>query len=80
MKYFTYVIKSLKYNYIYVGITNNPARRILEHNKGKEKTTKYYRPFRIIFIEQYKSRMEARKREKYLKSGCGKEFIKSLII
>ena len=76
--YYTYAIKSNKKNYIYVGLTNNPDRRISEHNSKKEKTTRSYAPFITILVEKYESRIEARKRETYLKSGIGKEYLKSL--
>jgi len=77
--YFTYVLKSNQRNYFYVGMTNNPEKRISTHNKGYNKTTKPYLPFEIILIENYPDRISARKREKYLKSGSGKEYIKSLV-
>ena len=60
-------------------MTNNIDRRLNQHNSGKEKTTKPYKPFNIVLLEKFNSRIEARKRETYLKSGCGKEFIKKLI-
>ena len=74
-KYYVYVIRSKIRKYKYVGITNNVERRISEHNQGKEKTTRSYIPFETILIEVYKTRIEARKREKYLKSGIGKEWL-----
>jgi len=74
--YFTYVIKSKLRNYIYVGITSNLEKRLLEHNLGKNKTTKPYVKFELITAESYNSRLEARKREKWFKSGEGKEFLK----
>ena len=76
--YFVYAIKSLHRNYIYVGLTNNIQRRISQHNNGESKTTRPYRPFVLIYSEQLKTRMDARKREKYFKSGIGKEFLKTL--
>jgi putative endonuclease len=76
--YIVYAIKSINRNYIYVGLTNNLERRFLEHNLGYNKTTKPYRPFRILFFEEVSGRIEARRREKYLKSGIGKEFLKTL--
>ena len=78
MPCYTYAIKSLKQNYIYVGLTNYPRRRFFQHQNGKEKTTSPYRPFRIILLEKFSTRAEAREREKYLKSGFGKEFLKTL--
>ena len=76
MKYYVYVLRSLERKYIYVGLTNNIQRRIKEHQVGKERTTRSYRPFELILTEEYANRKEARVREKYLKSGCGKEWIK----
>jgi putative endonuclease len=76
--YYVYAISSTDRNYIYVGLTNNTNRRLLEHNCGKNKTTKPYRPFKLILTEEYETRFEARKREKYLKSGFGKEFLKTI--
>ena len=57
-------------------MTENLERRIEEHNSGKTKSTKGYRPWKLFFFEELPSRIEARKREKYLKSGVGKEYIK----
>ncbi len=76
--YYVYAIKSVDKNYIYVGLTNNPNRRIAEHNRNKEKTTSFYSPFKTVLIENFDTRMKAREREKYLKSGTGKEYLKSL--
>jgi putative endonuclease len=77
--YYVYVIRSLSRNYIYVGMTNNLKRRIGQHNKGENKTTKPYAPFDLILTEEYITREEARKKEKYYKSGIGKEYLKTLL-
>ncbi len=77
--FFVYAIKSTHRNYIYVGLTDNPERRMIQHNKGYNKTTKPYAPFLLIYLEKVGSREDARKREKYLKSGVGKEFLKEMI-
>ena len=75
-----YVIKSLKDHKNYTGITNNLERRLSEHNQGKISTpsTKNRGPFKLIYSEKVEDRINARKREKFLKSGCGREFIKSI--
>lgn len=78
MTYYVYVISSNFRSYIYVGITNNVQRRLKEHNSGKNTTTKPYAPFDIILTEKYNDRPTARMREKFLKSGCGKEWIKKM--
>jgi len=74
--YKVYAIKSRLRNYIYVGLTSNLEERIRRHNDGRERTTKAYRPFELIYSEEHLTREEARKREKYFKSGVGKEFLK----
>jgi putative endonuclease len=76
--YYTYVLKSRERNYIYVGLTCNPERRIAEHNSKWERTTRSSAPFDTLLIEEFQTRPEARIREKYLKSGIGKEYLKSL--
>jgi putative endonuclease len=72
-----YILRSLVDGRYYVGMTEDESRRLLEHNRGKMKSTKGYRPWELLEIELFENRIEARKREKYLKSGIGKEYIKS---
>ncbi|MCH7772277.1 MAG: GIY-YIG nuclease family protein [Bacteroidetes bacterium] len=76
--YTVYAIKSKTRNYIYVGLTSNLNERLHRHNSGYEKTTRVYAPFNLIFFENFLSRVEARAKEKYLKSGVGKEFLKKI--
>ena len=73
-----YCLSSQTRKYLYVGMTNNVERRVREHNSGKERTTRAYRPFRLVYVEAFESRSEARIREKYLKSGRGKALLRKL--
>lgn len=73
---YVYVIRSNKDGRFYVGMSQNVEIRILEHNSGRVKSTKGYVPWRIFFHEAFPDRESARKREKYLKSGFGKKWIK----
>ena len=59
-------------------MTDNLERRLSQHNKGYNKTTKFYAPFRLVLTEEYPNRKEARTREKYLKSGIGREYLNQL--
>lgn len=52
--------------------------RIKRHNDGRERTTKFYIPYELIYSEVCETRPEARIREKYWKSGIGKEKLISL--
>ncbi len=58
-------------------MTNDIYRRIKEHNNGRTKSTKGYRPWKLFFFEQHPNKVEARKRELYLKSGIGRTYIKT---
>ena len=53
--------------------------RLKEHNAGKTKSTKGFIPWKFIYKEESTSRIAAREREIYLKSGVGKEYLKSFV-
>jgi putative endonuclease len=76
--FYIYAIESQFDKRIYVGLTEDVEKRVDQHNKGKTKSTKPYRPWTVKYIETALTRLDARKREKYLKSGVGKEYLKSL--
>lgn len=77
MIYSVYAIKSEKDGRIYVGLSRNVIKRLEDHNKGRVFSTKGYRPWKLIYKEEVGERQKAREREKYLKSGVGKKFLKS---
>ncbi len=78
-EYFVYAIYSLKARRIYVGLSSDVENRVIQHNSGKTQSTKSYIPWKLFYFEKHKSRVEARKREIYLKSGSGKEFLKEIL-
>jgi len=61
---------------VYVGMTTNLARRLKEHNTGKNKYTKAFMPWTVFYTEEHENWEEGRNREKYLKSAAGKRFLK----
>ena len=73
--FFTYIIKSERDGKFYTGITTNLERRLQEHNSNESNTpsTKPRSEFKLIYYEAHKSRVEAREREKFWKSGYGRE-------
>ena len=73
--FFVYVLKSLKTGEFYKGITGDPNRRLNEHFRGKVSSTKNKLPLELIYVEICSTRLEARKLEKFLKSGFGREII-----
>jgi putative endonuclease len=72
--YIVYAIQSEKDGIIYVSFSSNVVKRLAQHNSGK---TKSNIPWRLIYQEEVEGRENARKREIFLKSGVGKEFLKS---
>jgi len=73
-----YILRSLIDNGHYTGFTNNIDRRLIQHNNGKNYSTKIRRPWILIHVEFAENRVEARKLEKYFKSGSGREIIKEI--
>jgi putative endonuclease len=79
LKYYVYVIYSDSNKSRYVGISKIPENRLKDHNRGKNKSTKPYKPWRLVYTEEFSSWTEARKREKHLKSGIGREFLDKIL-
>ncbi len=77
--WYVYAILSEVNGFIYVGMCIDLERRLKEHNSGKSKFTKAYLPWKFIYTEFVGERNKARVREKYLKYGVGKEFLKGLV-
>ncbi len=76
--FYVYAIQSLKDGRIYVGMTADINKRIQQHNSGATFSTKPFIPWKLIHTEAFSNRAFARTKEKYLKSGVGKEFLKSI--
>ena len=74
-----YVLKSTVNGRSYTGSTNDINRRLSEHNSGKSKYTRSTRPFILIHKEAYNTRLEARRRELFLKSGKGRKIVKEIL-
>ncbi|KPJ56296.1 hypothetical protein AMJ49_05215 [Parcubacteria bacterium DG_74_2] len=78
--YYVYLIKSKHKKWIYVGFTSDLKKRFNEHNLGKTKTTKGYKPFFLVYYEAYQSKKDAIIREIELKrNGQQKEFLKERV-
>ena len=75
--FYVYVLRNTK-STLYVGHTNNIERRIIEHNSGMSPYTKNRGPWNLIYSESFTSRGDAMKREKFLKTGKGREFLKTI--
>lgn len=73
--YYVYVLRSINFDRQYIGFSSDIDTRLKQHNSGKTKSTKPFKPWRILFYEEFDSKEDALAREKYLKSGVGREYI-----
>lgn len=76
--HYVYVLRNLK-GLFYTGCTSDLRKRVKEHNDGKSKYTNIHRPYELIYYEACLNKSDAFAREKYLKSGMGKRYIKNRI-
>ncbi len=76
MNYFVYILRSDKDDKRYVGMTSNIVSRLLEHFLGEVKSTSKRRPLELIHCESFSGKREAMQREKFYKSGKGREYLK----
>ncbi|MDP3965611.1 MAG: GIY-YIG nuclease family protein [bacterium] len=72
-----YVLLSKKTGGWYIGSTKEMQKRILSHNSGRNRSTKYGIPWGMIYCEIGLNRDDARARERYLKSGQGRRYLKN---
>jgi putative endonuclease len=79
LPYSVYVLFSDKDHFLYIGFSENPLKRLEAHNSGKNPSTKYRTPLRIIYCEQYLFKMDALNREKYFKTSMGKKALKLML-
>ncbi|MCK4905493.1 GIY-YIG nuclease family protein [bacterium] len=75
---YVYILKSKKDESFYIGSTKNVNERLKQHNKGYNVSTKKKIPWVLIRTEKYNDKSLALKREKFLKSGKGREVLKNL--
>lgn len=75
--FYTYVLKSSRDNNLYVGYTKNLKLRFEQHNSGLVESTKYRKPFILIYYEACLNEDDAIKREKYLKTHYGRMFLRN---
>jgi putative endonuclease len=78
MTYFVYALQSETDGGLYVGMSSDVHRRLQQHNSGQTRSTKARLPFRLFHVEEFDDRLTAREREKYFKSGSGRDLLRTL--
>ncbi len=75
-EYVVYVLMSDSTEKLYTGFTSTLISRMISHNKLGKGWTARYRPWRVIHLELFSTKRQAMAREKWLKSGVGRDWIK----
>ena len=75
--YYVYLLISEKDGNFYTGSTADLKRRLQEHNNGLVNSTKNRLPLKLIYYEACLNETDARNRERYLKSGMGKKYLRN---
>jgi len=77
MPHFVYILQSERDHKYYIGYTTDVEKRLAYHNSGRQRSTRFRTPFRLVLFEEFTTVQEALKREKQLKSyKCGEAFLK----
>ena len=78
-EWFAYALRGKRDGWLYIGMSCNVERRLREHNGGYNRSTRSRIPFELVYVEECDSRQEARERERFLKTGKGREFLRSRV-
>ncbi|MBN2087032.1 GIY-YIG nuclease family protein [Candidatus Peregrinibacteria bacterium] len=79
MKYFVYIIESLKDQSYYIGYTQGLDKRLAYHNEGRGRYTSKKSPWKLAYSEEYNSKKEAIIRERQIKNWKNRRLILKLI-
>jgi putative endonuclease len=74
--FYVYVLRSETDLGLYIGCSSDLRKRIVQHKRGAALATSYRGPWKLIYYEAYLSQADALGREKFLKSGSGRSFLK----
>ncbi len=75
--HYVYVLRSVSDDGLYIGYSANLRSRFAQHVQGKALATSHRGPWKLIYYEAYIEQADALGRERYLKSGAGRKFLRS---
>jgi putative endonuclease len=78
MAFYVYLIRSIQEGIYYKGSSEDPIRRLQEHNDGLSEYTSFHRPWVLVYVEELPDKREMLIRERKLKRG-NKGYFESLI-
>ena len=79
MAHYVYILISEIDDSFYIGYSQNPENRLVDHNSGRSRYTKWKIPWKLVYTESFKSKTEALIRERFLKKQKNREFYQKLI-
>jgi len=79
MVHFLYIIQSETSGRYYVGSSHDPSLRVQHHNDGWTRSTKSGRPWKLIYIKRYSSKIQALRREREIKAMKSRKYIERLL-
>ena len=75
--HYTYLIQNSSRPRLYTGVTSDLRKRLKQHNEGLSTWTKSRGPWKLVYYEARLEQNDARSRERYLKTGMGKRYLKN---
>ncbi len=74
---YVYVLRSVESGMLYTGYTSDLRKRLREHREGTSAYTRSRGPYELIYYEACKDLLDAQMRERHLKTGMGKRYLKN---
>jgi len=78
MMHHVYILLNEAKTRTYTGVADDVDKRLGEHNSGRVKSSRPYRPYKVIHTELFKTLIEARQKEKFYKSATGRRRLKEM--
>lgn len=69
--YYFYILRSRTNKKLYLGFTSDLKERVKHHNSGKDKATKPYAPYDLIYYSAFRNKEDAIACERYFKTTSG---------
>ncbi len=78
-RFYIYILQSCVDQGLYIGYSTDLKQRLMSHQRGEVRSTKIRKPFKLIHYEYFINSNDAKSRERYLKSGYGRDQLKQFL-
>lgn len=76
---YVYLLQSFANGSFYIGFMHDLKKRVAEHNKGLNRSTKPYIPWELLYYEAHRNEADAHRRERYLKTTAGDRTLRKML-